>query len=287
MKRMVININGKLVGFSEQIANFAVYMGYSLTIDRGNTTSKIVVWDGMSPLATLSPASNRAVTADSSRLLKEILDFAKGYDIDRAIISTVRDNIPGLEETLAERGISLLNLSAKLDLPIAIDYATPDTLGADRLAAAIGAWSLWPGREILIVDIGTAATYDRVTADGRYIGGNIAPGVGMRLRALRTFTAALPVVQSVGETPQFGFSTETAMRAGAIYGVVAEISYYRNQMPDDAVVVLTGGWSVDIAKHLDFPVEQHQLLVNQGLNCILNHIDRHCAHHADAESALR
>lgn len=237
-------------------------MGINLTIDRGNTMTKIAIWDGDRQLSNCS-----IVKATTPAILRAIAS----YDIDRAIICSVAGRFAGLDEELAAIGVSLVNLSADTPVPIAIDYATPATIGADRIAAATGAFRICPGKECLIVDIGTAITYDRLTAAGRFIGGNIAPGIGMRLKALNHFTARLPLIRSNGPTKLWGDSTETAMRAGAIYGVAGEISYYRSKLPEGATVILTGGWSTDIASLLDFPVTVDNSLVTTGLNCILQY----------------
>ena len=117
--------------------------------------------------------------------------------------------------------------------------------------------------------MGTAVTYDVVTADGHYAGGNIAPGVGMRLRALRSFTARLPEVNGYGETPDFGHDTMTAMRAGAVRGVAGEIKYYLGLLPPATRVVLTGGWSKRVGEMLDFPFTTDPCLVTKGLLSIL------------------
>ena len=162
-----------------------------------------------------------------------------------------------------------MELNRLTPLPIAIDYSTPDTLGVDRIAAAVGAWSLHRGREILTVDAGTAITYDRVTADGHYIGGNIAPGIGMRLKALNQFTVQLPLISGRGEVRLWGNSTESAMRSGAVNGVLAEITYYRSKLPADAVIVMGGGWGYELSQKLDFITDYQEGLVNRGLNEIL------------------
>ena len=93
----------------------------------------------------------------------------------------------------------------------------------------------------------------------------------MRLNALHHFTANLPKVKSQGRLRQWGDSTETAMRAGAIYGVVGEISYYHSLMPEESKTVITGGWGPDIARLLNFDVVVDDALVTKGLNCILNY----------------
>ena len=234
----------------------------NLTIDRGNTTAKIVLWEGTEPVST-----STIFNADNATLLRAIGELT----FDRAALCSVAGPIDGLEELLAERGIKLLTLTASTPIPTGNRYATPDTLGVDRIAAAIGAYTLYPGHELLVADIGTCVTYDRIDADGNFIGGNIAPGIGMRLRAMHTFTKALPQVASVGDTPIRGISTDTAMRSGAFYGVVAEVTYYSSLLGPDGMTLLTGGWSERVAGALNFDAKLCPLLVNRGLNRILQY----------------
>lgn len=234
----------------------------NLTIDRGNTTAKIVLWEGTEPIST-----STIFNADNATLLRAIGELS----FDRAALCSVAGPIDGLDDLLADRGISLLSLTASTPIPTGNLYATPDTLGVDRIAAAIGAHTLYPGHELLVADIGTCVTYDRIDANGNFIGGNIAPGIGMRLRAMHTFTKALPQVASVGDTPIRGISTDTAMRSGAFYGVVAEVTYYNSLLGPDGMTLLTGGWSERVAAALNFDAKLCPLLVNRGLNRILQY----------------
>lgn len=234
----------------------------NLTIDRGNTTAKLVLWEGSEPTST-----STLFNADNGTLLRAIGEMK----FDNAAICTVAGPIEGLEEALALRGIKLLTLSASTPLPIGNLYATPSTLGVDRIAAAVGAHTLYPGRELMVADIGTCVTYDRIDARGNFIGGNIAPGIGMRLRAMHTFTKALPEVASTGDIPVLGQSTATAMRSGAFYGVVSEVTYYHSLLPHDGLTLLTGGWSEKVKQALSFNAILCPLLVNRGLNRILQY----------------
>lgn len=234
----------------------------NLTIDRGNTTAKLVLWDGTEPTST-----STLFNADNGTLLRAIGELT----FDRAAICSVAGPVDGLEEMLGQRGVKLLTLSASTPLPVGNLYATPATLGVDRIAAAVGAHTLYPGHELLVADIGTCVTYDRINAEGNFTGGNIAPGIGMRLRAMHTFTKALPQVASVGDTPIRGVSTDTAMRSGAFYGVVAEVTYYNSLLGDGGLTLLTGGWSEKVAQALDFDARLCPLLVNRGLNRILQY----------------
>ena len=132
-------------------------------------------------------------------------------------------------------------------VPIRNAYATPHTLGPDRLAGAVGAAGLRPGRDTLVIDVGTALKLDLVTADGTYHGGSIGPGLRMRLQALHTFTGRLPLVAlpPATETVQLiGDATASAMLSGVLRGAAAEVggllTEYRRRYPGLGVV-LTGG----------------------------------------------
>lgn len=232
-----------------------------LTIDQGNSSAKIALWEGPE-LIDEETFQRRLRHHDLEQVIRR-------FTPRKALCCSVTGTGSEMVRHLREAGVEAEELSSNLPLPLVIDYRTPQTLGPDRIAAAVGAWSLYPGRNCLVVDMGTAVTYDVVTADGHYAGGNIAPGVGMRLRALRSFTARLPEVNGYGETPEFGYDTMTAMRAGAVRGVAGEINYYRSLLPVDTEVVLTGGWSKRVGSFLDFDVTIDSCLVTKGLLSIL------------------
>lgn len=240
-------------------------MGLNLTIDQGNSSAKIALWNG-------SELVDQEVTDSLTRQqLERVVDR---FHPERALVGTVTGNGPRIARFLRELGVThARELSYDMPLPLQLDYATPDTLGEDRIAAAVGAWSIFPRQSSLVVDMGTAVTYDLVSADGHFRGGNIAPGIGMRLRSLHSFTARLPQVGGYGETPLLGIDTATAMRAGAVRGVAAEISYYRTQLPQGTNLVLTGGWARRVSEFLDFPVTLEPCLVTKGLLSILLYND--------------
>jgi type III pantothenate kinase len=152
-----------------------------------------------------------------------------------------------------------LSLTPDTPLPIRINYKTPETLGNDRRALAVAGATLYPGRPVLVIDLGTCITYDLVDAEGTYLGGAISPGLQMRLRAMHHFTSALPLVslppaaaekQAKELVP--GPSTEASLRQGALEGWRGEIGHfreaYRAQYPG-MVTVVTGG-DVDRLAHL-------------------------------------
>lgn len=144
----------------------------------------------------------------------------------------------------------------------------PEGLGADRLAADIGARSLCPGRTILVIDAGTCLTFDVIGADGSILGGSISPGMAMRLKAMHEHTAALPLVSVDGDHPVLGYDTPTAMRGGAVNGMRWEMEgYIRHVLREypDLHVFVTGGDRTGFAEDLQSMVTYDPLLVQRGL----------------------
>lgn len=240
-------------------------MSHYLTIDQGNTAAKAALWrDG--------ELVDRLTLLDLGA--RQINGLFAGTPIDTAIYCSVRRRPATVLKALERRVSRVMELTVDTPLPLAVDYSTPSTLGVDRLAAAVGAYSLpgCRGRDLLVVDMGTAITYDHVSAGAVYRGGNIAPGIRMRLKALHHYTARLPLVEAAdGDVPLWGFSTQTALRAGAVRGVVAEIEYYRHMLPPDHSVVLTGGCAPLVARYLGprTPALVEPDLVALGLNRII------------------
>ena len=153
--------------------------------------------------------------------------------------------------------------------PLAVNYATLETLGVDRLAAAVGAQALWPRTELLVVDAGTCITCEYVGAAGVYLGGSIAPGLRMRLRAMHAFTGKLPEVAPVWpDSLDVGVDTASAMRAGALGGaareLAARVSAFRQNHPRGRVVV-TGGDGPFLRPHLPTGLTYRPALVLEGL----------------------
>ena len=210
-----------------------------LIIDQGNTTTKMSIYTSDGTLI-----QNDTVNSLSHGAL---INFISDRPITAAIYSSVGDTPADLHRWLADITPLVIALNASTPCPLVLDYFTPDTLGSDRLAAAVGAYCIpeCHNRDILVVDMGTAITYDRVNATGVYSGGNIAPGIALRLKALSSFTARLPIInrEDIAQhyTTVWGKTTTSAMVAGAVRGVVAEIEYYRSISPKDTAVVITGG----------------------------------------------
>lgn len=238
-------------------------MGYNLTIDQGNSSAKVAVWNGTDIIFDACYEHFKG---------EDIDDIIKRFPlINRAIYSSVANEGSDVISTLKLRDIETIVLNHTTPLPISNSYKTPQSLGRDRIAAAVGAWCCHKGSDILVIDLGTAITYDVVTANNYYIGGNIAPGVNMRLEALHNYTSRLPLVPTQGDCPMWGYDTTTAIRSGVLNGVVGEIYHYKKQLTESPVVILTGGNATMIAEMLDFDIEIDHHLVTRGLNCILRY----------------
>ena len=236
--------------------------GPLLTLDRGNSALKADVWEGNTAVET--------VVMPPACIHRQLPSLLMRHPIVGAISCSVTDGGERVAHVFEDAGIPFWNFSTDSDIPLVIDYASPTTLGVDRVAGCIGAMTLYPGRELLVVDLGTAITYDRVSATGHFVGGNIAPGVSLRLKALNAFTARLPKVELSGAVPTWGYDTDTALRSGSILGIAAEVEYYRSLMPPAAKVILTGGSAPRILPYLSSGYVLEPRLVPIGLKACLS-----------------
>lgn len=238
----------------------------NLCIDQGNSRTKIAVFDSNNMVyeATFDQA-------ESDRLINEILHK---FQIDNAILSSVVKDNSIWEQLLQQTCEHFISLSHLTALPIKNTYQTPETLGRDRLAAVVGAASLLPDTDILVIDAGTAVTYDFIDASGVYHGGNIAPGIEMRLQALHTYTQKLPLVKIDTNVDFLGKDTQSAIQAGVLYGIVLEIDGYIERLMlkyPKLSVFLTGGSAVLFDNKLKSRIFADKNLVLTGLNRILQY----------------
>lgn len=179
-------------------------------------------------------------------------------------------------------GDRVQRLTAGMPLPIALDYATPETLGPDRIAAACGAQKVGnKGCPKLIIDAGTCITIDYLDAEGVYHGGAILPGIEMKFRALHTFTAKLPLVSldTVEHTPVMGRSTEESIVAGTLGATLLALAGYVALYKEKAAglhVLLTGGDAARLSAGGTKGWEHVPLLTLQGMNEIMRMQEAGC-----------
>lgn len=219
-------------------------MGW-LLVDNSNTRTKFALADaeGLSKIRAWIPTPEI-----SPEKLEEVL---AGFEFDAALLcSVVPEKARILGDHLSPRG-PVHALSHSSDTGLAIDYPTPAQIGADRLANAIGV-SARHGAPAIVIDFGTAVTFDVVSAGPAYCGGVIAPGLGAMQDYLGRRTALLPQIELVEPRSAIGKSTEEAMQAGAVLGyrgLVREIiTKLRDEMAGNPVVVATGGDAALIAR---------------------------------------
>jgi len=194
--------------------------------------------------------------------------------LNKVILSTVKPYSEDLKRVLSEEFEQFIELDHLTDLPIENLYETPETLGKDRLAAAIGANELFPDQNLLVIDAGTAITYDLVSEKNQFIGGNISPGLEMRFKALNHFTGKLPLVSYSDVFQPIGKNTIDAIRAGVQNGILYEIeqcidAFNRNYQ--NLRIIMTGGDSNFFDKKLNYSIFVNFNLTLIGLNRILEH----------------
>ena len=234
----------------------------NLVIDAGNTRTKIGIFEEASLKTSLVFEDRQAAS-----------DYLTRVDADHALISSVarERNLPG---TLSRVTGKVFYLTPELSLPIENRYGTPATLGTDRLAAACGAWHLFPGQSSLVIDCGTCINFEFVHREGYYAGGAISPGISMRFRAMHEMTSQLPLASPATDVALTGTNTQHCLQSGVMNGVLGEImgaiGRYREVDPGIRVI-LTGGDAHFFEKPLKPFIFVAPELVLTGLNSILLH----------------
>ena len=244
----------------------------NLCIDQGNSRTKVALMTDEGKMM-----NHFIYKSFSSADVERLFDL---YDISDSIISSVVNIEAAVVNTLHRRSRHFVLFDHNTPVPIVNRYDTPHTLGQDRLAAAVGAKHLCPNENLLIIDAGSAITYDFVTEKGEYMGGNIAPGLKMRFTMLHRMTKKLPMVE-VEENeliPLFGKNTRDAIAAGVIRGVAYEVKGYMrtlNERTPHFRTYLTGGHAPYILNNVRASrtekreIQYEKNLVLIGLNEIL------------------
>lgn len=240
----------------------------NLCIDQGNTRTKIAVFQD-----------------DGKILFAKVYNFFTKKDVEQlfvqypemdVIVSSVAVVEFSVIEALLRMSRFMVVFNSRTPVPVVNAYDSPETLGSDRLAAAVGANYLYPNENLLIVDAGSAITYDFVNEHNTYCGGNIAPGISMRFVSLHEYTNKLPLVTVDKDRtlPFFGKNTRDAIAAGVMQGVVFELQGYRHTLLEkyrSFRTVLTGGDAPYLAEYLSETVICEESLVLIGLNRILEY----------------
>jgi len=232
-----------------------------LVVDVGNTRTKAALFAGGRLVRTGRGASDR------TDWLEALIQDAP---LERVVLGSVGHTNRAILDELA--GFApVLVIDYKLDHGMPSIYATPNTLGIDRLANAFALRQLFPGRAALAIDLGTCITCDLVDATGTYRGGSISPGMRMRARAMHEYSAKLPLVEVPDEVPILGRSTAECLASGVYHGIRAELQGYIaaiGQQHPGLAVVLTGGDALRFARALENGIFAHPFLTLLGLHAL-------------------
>ncbi len=227
-----------------------------LAIDIGNTNITIGCFRNGTLYATRRAATVPGATADELELLLEgllRLDDAAFADVSAIVCASVVPALTASLEAVADRRERPLLIAGAGTVPLPVRTDRPGDVGADRLVNALAAGRLY-GTPAVVVDFGTATTFDCVAADGAYVGGAIAPGLELGLEALAARTAKLPRIELRTPDRAIGRDTVSAMQSGTIFGYQAlvtgllsrirrELSDASGVAPADVQAILTGGLS--------------------------------------------
>lgn len=238
-----------------------------LLVDIGNSLTKIAVTE-KGGITTVFKAERM-----TEPFVGDIFSAYPG--ITACILSSVREDISVSVDFIRSRCPRVMMFNHHTPIPVKNTYETPHTLGMDRLAAAVGAHTIFPGRNVLIVDFGSALTIDLLSRKGEFSGGNISPGAGLRFKVLHQHTDKLPLCTLSNEpSGSFGTDTGSAIRNGVINGIVFEIEGYIEQIKastDDPAIIFTGGDADFFAEMIKNTIFVDQQLIFKGLYRVLEY----------------
>lgn len=238
----------------------------NLVIDIGNSRTKVAFFSSKEMIASYSYENF------TSAVLEELIKEFPGTG--KAILSSVASVDESIVNLLKKNCSFFLELNHQTAVPILNKYCTPETLGLDRLAAAVGAIELIPDRDLLVIDAGTAITFDLIERNGTFLGGNISPGLKTRFRSLHEFTEKLPLVEESDQRILIGRTTEEAIQAGATNGIVFEIEGTIEELKKkypEIQPVLTGGDAKFFERRLKSHIFVKFEITLIGLNRILEY----------------
>jgi type III pantothenate kinase len=227
-----------------------------LAVDIGNTNVTLGVFDGDKLRVTWRMATDVNQMGDEyAALLLPLLNYQgmKASDIKEAAMCSVVPPLVGTFEELLGRyfNVSPLVVRVGVKTGVRILMDNPREVGTDRIVNAVAAHYLYK-RAVIVADLGTGTTFDIVSREGDFIGGVIAPGIGIAAQALYTRTAALPRVELVHPQKTIGTSTITAMQSGIVFGYIGLVeglvARIQKELGEKALVVATGGYAELIAR---------------------------------------
>ena len=236
----------------------------NLIVDEGNTLCKIAVLDKSEVLYEVAVPEFDVAQAT---------EYIERYNVDKAVVASTRGGAEQICEALRSKVAKVLHFTSQTEVPIAIEYASRQTLGTDRIAVAVGVVCEMEIRDALIVDMGSAITYD-IVEDGVFKGGNISLGVAMRFKALNEFTASLPLCKATEPNNKFGQSTKEAIEQGVMQGILHEIEGYVERISAEnnkKSIIFCGGDAESFVNRIKSAIFAPRKLMFTGLNTILEY----------------
>ena len=240
----------------------------NLLIDSGNTLTKVAVFGK-----------------------KKLIEVFRFQDFDEKNIYNLKKKYTGLKKCiycsvttkktdflcfLGDSFDQFIDLGPETRIPVENFYSTRNSLGADRIALVVGANNMFPQKSVLVVDLGSAITFDLVNSDGQYLGGNISPGLSMRFKALNKFTSKLPLLAQSDDFSLISDNTEQAIISGVQKGIIYEIEGYYSELKKkyrDLKVIISGGDAFFFENKLNFRTFVKPDLIFFGLKRILEYND--------------
>lgn len=231
----------------------------NLIIDIGNTRTKVAIF-----------AASELIQFQVFKTfgIQKVRQYIRNYNITCCVLS----NSGSIEESLLKELSTIsqfIHFDSNTPLPIVNTYGTKNTLGNDRLAGAVGTLLYFPKGNTLKIDMGTCITMDYLNSQLEFVGGNISPGITMRLKAMHHFTARLPLTEIGVHANIFGKTTVVAMQNGAVKGAFYEIDSFINVVREEfgiINVILTGGDAILFEKYTKNEIFVAPNLVLEGLN---------------------
>ncbi len=229
-----------------------------LTVDIGNTNITLGIFDNDTFIEEFRLASDKDLSQERYEVLLNSL--CKDYKITECVLGSVVEELNlkitrALENTF---GVNVLFVTHEIETGIKIKIDKPETLGADRIANAIGAYKQYKA-PVIVIDFGTATTFDIVNGSGEFIGGLIAPGLNLQIKSLNKFTSKLPRIEVSISNKAIATNTEDAILSGVIRGsasmIDGMIEQCENELGEKATIIATGGYCGLIANYLKRPFD--------------------------------
>ena len=224
-----------------------------LTTDIGNTSITLAIFDDNAIIEEFRLASDRDLPLEEYEvLLKSLLkDFKITGSVIASVVEELTDRLDMAVKNVCK--VDSLIINSKINTGIKIKIDNPNELGADRIANAAGAYIMY-NSPIIVVDFGTATSFDIVNKNGEFVGGIISPGINLQLKTLNKFTSKLPRIDAAESPKAIGTNTVDAILSGVMRGCAAMIDGLvkecENELGERATIVGTGGYVTIISKYL-------------------------------------